>query len=118
MINMSFLSCTKKAVISNEESEYTIAKRINTSETYEDFLDIFPNSKYKDEIISKVKEIKRKCSFAIEKNDYDIVCVDNNITCFKIYLLRYPEGLFKKDALSHIDSLCKKRLFVYKYYRF
>jgi hypothetical protein len=108
IIVLSISSCSNKNTIIDEKYEYNIAKKINTIETYKDFIDIFPNSKYYDEIKSKINEVEHKDSSAIDKNDYYIACLDDNISSYNSYLKKYPAGFYKDEARRHIDSLCKE----------
>ena len=76
---------------------YTEAKKLNTVKAYVAYLNKFPNT-------SEAKEIK-KLLFPMQKQEFDKVNQQNNISGYEWFIKTYPKASQVKEAIAKIHQL-------------
>jgi len=83
-----FIGCT------SHQSIYKKAAYINTVEEYEKFLNNYPDSEYKSEVIKKILDL-----------EYDNAINENTIIIFEKYLKKYPNSKYNSEIQMRLDLL-------------
>ena len=99
-------------LIENAETvDWEKACAANTVETYQNYLNVYQQGKYRDDARKKIEEVKHKELHAEEEKDWQEALKIGTIESLKQYRSKYPNAIHREEAIKMIDAIHRKELY-------
>jgi serine/threonine protein kinase/formylglycine-generating enzyme required for sulfatase activity len=88
------------------EKEWKNVSKLKTIKDYEDFNVKYPNSKYESFAIDQIEKlIEAQANVQNEESLWQYAKSENSLSAFKLYLEKFPKGVFKSECNNKIKQL-------------
>lgn len=95
-----------------EKEDYLVAKQARSISSWKNFLNKYPDSKYKKEAQNVLTTLEKEARDAADKAAYQQALDANTIDSFEDYLSQYPSGKYRSQAQAKVNQ--KKEIERYK----
>jgi serine/threonine protein kinase/formylglycine-generating enzyme required for sulfatase activity len=88
------------------ETEWKNVSKINAIKNYEDFIVKYPNSKHVEFAKKQIEMlIETQTNVQNEESLWKYAKIENSLSAFRLYLEKFPKGIFKEDCNKKIQEL-------------
>ena len=94
-----------------ETTDWDKACTQNSTEAYQNYLNVYDKGKYRDEARKKIEELALKEVHAEEEKDWQEALKIGTIEALKKYRNKYPNAIYREEAIKMMETIHKRELY-------